>query len=91
MRLAEVRVMEVRIKVDDGTSWANASDERVDEALWMLHHGDELTTKDRRILSGLLTDYLNLLRNPLGVEHSIRKFRMVSRAMKRVPRRPSDG
>ena len=73
----------VRLTLDDGTSFGNPTDERVSEALWMLHHGHELTQTDRYLLSALLSDYISLVRHPLGVEHAIRKFRMLVRASRR--------
>lgn len=73
----------VRLTLDDGTSFGDPTDERVSEALWMLHHGHELTQMDRYLLSALLSDYISLVRHPLGVEHAIRKFRMLVRASRR--------
>ena len=76
---------DTRLSLDDGTSYVDVTTERFADALYALHHGHELTTFDRYLLAGALGEYRNLVAHTLGIEHALKKLRLVARAARRKP------
>ena len=70
-----------RLKIEDGTSWPDPR--FVGDATWkLIHRPEQLSDYERLILAACVEAYGQLLGHPWGTEASIRKVRMLRRAIK---------
>ena len=71
-----------KLKIEDGTSWPDPRFVR--SAAWkLIHNPDHLSEYERLILFSCVEAYDQLLEHPWGTEASIRKVRLLRRAIRR--------